>query len=101
MTEDASTDINKKLTKFRSPNYPFIGLEDAIAKAEIVKEEGGLHEVPFRAAMDAWKYKSGSTSQTIAALKAFGLVTVTGEGDARKIKLTARARKRLSHHSER
>ncbi|HLA94798.1 MAG TPA: hypothetical protein VK612_03685 [Pyrinomonadaceae bacterium] len=98
MTE---TEENSKQKKFRSPNYPFIGLKEALKKATVLKEKGGLFEVPFRSAMELWKYKVGSTSQTIAALKAFGLITVTGEGESRKMKVTDVARKILGEHPER
>lgn len=99
MSEQEKTEKSKK---FRSPNYPFIGLEEAIKKADLILKDGGLHEVPFQAAMQAWDYKAGSTQQAIAALKGFGLVTVTGTGNKRKIQLTESARKILKpDHPER
>lgn len=97
-----TTQTPNKPRRLRSPNYPFIGLEEAIKKAQLVLDKGGLHEVPFKTAMEAWDYKAGSTHSAIAALKAFGLVTVNGEGEKRKIQLTEAARKILKpEHPER
>jgi len=86
--------------RHRSPNYPYIGLKDALEKAGKILDAGGIHPVGFAAAMSAWNYKSGSANSAIAALRSFKLIDVTGEGDKRQIKVTDDARKILSDHSE-
>lgn len=85
----------EKKKKLRSPNYPYFGLEEAVTKSQLLLEHGGLHEIPFNSAMAAWNYKAGTTHSAIAALKAFGLINVNGEGDKRKVQLTEVARKIL------
>jgi hypothetical protein len=89
-----SEEQNKK-KKLRSPNYPYIGLEEAVSKTQLLLEHGGLHEIPFNSAMAAWGYKAGTTNSVIAAIKAFGLINVIGEGEKRKVQLTEVARKIL------
>lgn len=97
---EENTQSNKGVKKHRSPNYPFIGLSEAVDRARSIQAEGGIHFVPFIAAMDAWNYKAGTTNSVIAALKAYGLIDVTGEGDKRSIRVTEVARKILDDHSD-
>ena len=60
----------------RSPSFPFISLKAAISRLKQLEVKFGRHPVPFEKAGLAWKMKEGSsqTSQTLAALRAFGLL---------------------------
>lgn len=87
---------SKKPPKHRSPNYPAIGLEEALSRAKTLQEQGGAkHHIPLSVAFDLWKYKSGAGNQVAAALKAFGLAVIQGKTDKREIKLTEHARRIL------
>jgi hypothetical protein len=70
--------------------FPFIPLPRAIERCRELYKLANGHEVPLSAAMKAWAYaeKSSGGLQTVAALKAFGLVEDVGGGDVRKVKLT-------------
>jgi hypothetical protein len=83
-----STDSGVKKSKHRSPNYPAIGLEKAIERAQTIKEEAGRNFMPVSVAHNLWGYKKGAGDQQVAALKAFGLVETQGESDKRQIKLS-------------
>lgn len=104
MTEEQKTTekpSNKGSKKHRSPNYPYLGLKDALAKTELLRQTGGVHAVGLNSAMSAWGLKGeGTTSSVIAALKAFGLVSVSGEGKHRQMTVSEVARKILIDHSE-
>ncbi|KXK00418.1 MAG: hypothetical protein UZ17_ACD001002174 [Acidobacteria bacterium OLB17] len=102
MTEQTSEPNEKKpkTPKHRSPNYPYVGLEESLEKAAEIQKAGGIHAVGFKTLMEIWDYKTGTTSSVIAALKSFGLVEVSGNGDTRQVKLTETARKILADHSE-
>ncbi|MBK8464687.1 MAG: hypothetical protein IPL32_02565 [Chloracidobacterium sp.] len=92
--------MTEKPKKHRSPNYPYIGLPDALEKAEAIRLAAGTNPLGLASAMHAWDYKEGSANSAIAALKAFGLLDVAGNGKQRQIKLTEVARKILADHSE-
>lgn len=79
-----------KKTKKRSPNYPSISLPVALERLQKFYDEYNLHEVPISMVHELWGYEklSGATKQTVAALNYFGLVTVTGTGDSRKIQVS-------------
>ena len=71
-----------KLPKHRSPNYPLIGLEKALERARTIQDQARNHFAPINVVYQLWKYKTGLGDQTLAALKAFGLVEIKGEKDA-------------------
>ncbi len=98
MSENPAT--TTKVKKHRSPNYPYVGLKEALEKTESIRKIGGIHPVGLTSAMSEWSYKEGTTNSVLAALKAFGLVDVTGEGKQRQLKVTEVARKILVDHSE-
>lgn len=103
MTEEATTEkpTNKGIKKHRSPNYPYLGLKDALTKTELLRQTGGIHPVGLNSAMSAWGLKGdGTTSSVIAALKAFGLITVSGEGKQRQMTVSEVGRKILIDHSD-
>lgn len=74
----------------RSPAYPSIPLEKAIAQARALLQREGRYAAPLASVFEAWGYsgKSSGARQTLASLKYFGLIEVEGEGDARRIKVS-------------
>jgi hypothetical protein len=72
----------------RSPSYPFIGLSEAVERARTLYAAARRSTVSADAAAESWGYsaKSSGGKQTIAALRAFGLLE--GEG---AVRLTDRA----------
>jgi len=87
--QTTATDKLKK-QKHRSPNYPVVGLEKAVELLAKLQTKYGTHDVPINLVHVLWDFKegSGSGNQCVAALKAYGLVKVTGEGDKRKVSLS-------------
>jgi hypothetical protein len=77
----------------RGASYPFITLEQAIARAKTLWDKEGKNLAFISAAVKHWGYaeKSSGGKQTVAALRAFGLIETEGEGDGRQIRLTGRA----------
>lgn len=78
-----------KRTKERSPSFPFINLKQAIARAHEFYKNEGKNATPLEIAVTHWEYaaKSSGGLQTVAALRAFGLM----ESQQGKLKLTQRA----------
>lgn len=74
----------------RSPNYPFISLPSAMGRAQAFYDEEKRGWAAIPVAAQHWNYspKSSGLIQTIAALKAYGLMEDDGRGDARKVRLT-------------
>jgi hypothetical protein len=74
--------------KVRSPSFPFIGLRQALDRARAFYEAEQRNAARPEVAAAHWGYspKSSGGKQTIAALRAFGLV----DGDA-LVKLSGRA----------
>ena len=72
-----------KATKHRSPNYPVIGLKKAMELCNTihgkidVRGSGGIQPDELL----GYKAHSGIGNQVVAALKAFGFIDVTGEGE--------------------
>lgn len=66
-----------------SPKAPSISLKDAVSKALDILGKEGLHDLPNNVVAQDLGYKSinnGAAVSTIAALKAFGLMTVPKQG---------------------
>lgn len=91
------TTAEPKDKKHRSPAYPFISLEAAIARAKQTWEKDRQHSSPIAVAATHWGYgaKSSGGLQTVSALKQFGLMEEEGGGPPRKVKLTELAKKIL------
>lgn len=91
--KDSETKTKKKRT--RSPNFPYVDLEKAVERTRELYEKDKAHPVPITVVHDRWNYKrlSGVLQQTVAALKAYGLVEVSGSGDKREIKVSEAGRK--------
>jgi len=77
-------------TKVRSPKFPFIPLKRAIERADQLRKKEGWNDVNINVAVGHWGYKPTSSGgkQTAAALKTYGLITDSGSGDNRSIKLS-------------
>jgi hypothetical protein len=76
--------------KERSPSYPGINLETALARATEfnTKEKQNQASVPVVAADWGMTVKSSTTLVTIAALKAYGLISDSGVGDKRRLQIS-------------
>lgn len=76
--------------KVRSPSFPFISLPDSLERARLFFDREHRHETDPEVAVRHWGYspRSSGGNQTLAALRAFGLLEMGGEG---KIRLTERA----------
>jgi hypothetical protein len=87
---DNALSPNMRKHKDRSPNYPMIDLGKAVERAAAFHAKFGRHEAPVGMAHDCWKYKplSGAGNQCAAALRAFGLLKISGQSDQRKVALT-------------
>jgi hypothetical protein len=76
--------------KVRSPSFPFINLPEALERARVFFDREHRHETDPEVAVRHWGYspRSSGGNQTLAALRAFGLLEMVGEG---KVRLTERA----------
>src|SRR5690606_17547047 len=74
----------------RSPAYPFIALDKAVARADALRRAVGKNDTRVVSAVHHWGYgpKSSGGIQTVAALKHFGLLEDSGSGQDRRVKLT-------------
>ena len=91
----------------RSPAYPFVPLERALARAGELWRAVGRADMDVDSARQHWGYGPSSSGgiQTEAALKQFELLEVGGRGDERRLKLSELAVRlvgdRVSDASER
>ena len=85
-------DIDSK-KRDRSPNFPFIGLSNAIERARQFYDQEKRGSASVQVIASHWGYspKSSGLIQTTAALKSYGLMEDEGRGDARRLRLTDRA----------
>ncbi len=80
-----------KKAKDRSPSFPFITLERALARAAQFYAEERRGVTPYTRAVMHWNYSESSSGglQTVAALKAYGLLNESGgSGKARQLQLS-------------
>jgi hypothetical protein len=65
-------------------------VKEAIEKAKALFDAQGKYPAPMSLAFDAWGYgaKSSGGRDIRAALKYFGLITIEGDGETGKVKLT-------------
>jgi hypothetical protein len=95
MTNQAikATDSPKPGRQGRSPAYPGLDLKEAIGKAKALYEAEGKYPAPMPSAFKAWGFsaKSSGGREVRAALRYFGLITVDGDGETGKVKLTDKA----------
>lgn len=80
----------QKQARIRSPNYPAIDLETAIRKLRAFHQNARRNPITASVAAGLLGYKptSSGAQTTIAALKAFGLIFDSGEGQARQIQIS-------------
>lgn len=101
MAEDNSDEKSvTKQVKHRSPNYPFIGLEEALHRLGQINDVGRGHFIPIGTARSTWGYKRNAGDRTAAALKAYGLIEVRGSSEKRELKPTEVGVKILEGHSQ-
>ncbi|WP_156330422.1 hypothetical protein [Bosea vaviloviae] len=76
--------------KERSPSFPFIPLKKALDRAQVMA--GAHRRSPARASVvgETWGYSPSSSglTQTIAALKAYGLLDDVSKGEDRRLQLS-------------
>jgi hypothetical protein len=87
MTDYEESDRNKKE---RSPSFPFIPLKKAIERAQAMFTAHRRNQTRPSAVSDTWGYSPSSSGfmQTIAALKAYGLIDDIGRGEDRRVQLS-------------
>lgn len=92
----------QKQKKHRSPNYPAKSLRRAVERAKLVHDKFKRFMTPMAEVLKVWDLKPQSSAglQSIAALKAYGLIEVEGEGDARKIRVSDVAHRILLNHED-
>ena len=80
----------KRQKQGRSPAYPGLSLKASLEKAKAQYDAEGKYQVPLGSAFQAWGYsdKSSGGRDVRASLRYFGLITIEGDGDAAKVKLT-------------
>jgi len=86
-----------KAPKERSPSFPFIPLSIAVGRLEAFEQTFGRHPTPANKVGLAWDMKPASSqaAQTVAALKAFGMVEYEGSGPGRMTSITEDGRNYL------
>jgi hypothetical protein len=89
----AAAEKAKKPRQGRSPAYPGLDLKRALEKAKALHDAEGKYAAPMPSAFAAWGYsaKSSGGRETRAALRYFGLITVEGDSETGKVKLTEKA----------
>lgn len=95
MASDDDKTEAKGRAKHRSPNYPLFDLEKAVERAKSLYEKDKMHKVPIGTVHERWGYKkhSAAGNQAVAAVKSYGLATVEGEGENRKVAVSDAGRR--------
>ena len=93
--ENGTESEKKRRQAGRSPAYPVMPVDKAIEQARALYKQERDILAPLPSALAAWGYgpKSSGGRQTLATLKYYGLIDVTGEGDDRRIKVSDTARR--------
>lgn len=83
VTKEEPTASKKPSMITRSPGYPFIPIEKALAKAKDFYQAERKNAVPVSSAYTAWGYgsKSSGGRQTAATMRYYGLVDYNDKGD--------------------
>ena len=91
MSDESASSASSR-SKGRSPSYPGVSLEAAIARARQLYAKERLYPTPLMTVMKHWGYTSstGRSGLAVAALKKFGLLEEVGKGKAedRRLQLT-------------
>lgn len=74
----------------RSPSYPAIDLQSAIARARVLYDKERRSAAPVDAVLAHWGYrpKTGPGLRILSALKQFGLLNDVASGASRRVRLT-------------
>ena len=82
--------VDARKTKERSPNFPFITLENALNRAQQFYNEEKRGAAPFLSAAIHWSYspQSSGALQTVSALKNYGLMSEEPSASGRMLRLT-------------
>jgi hypothetical protein len=85
-----SDPIEARRTKERSPNFPFISLEAALQKAQVLYSHERRSAAPVAAVAKHWGYSETSSGfkQSIGALKNYGLLSDEPGASGRMVRLT-------------
>jgi hypothetical protein len=77
-------------------------VQKALEQASALRTKEGDYPAPLASALKAWGYggKSSGGRQTLATMKYYGLIDVTGDGDSRKVKVSEIARRILLDQRE-
>jgi len=89
--------------KRRSPNFPCIDLEKALELTEKIYSSDKRARIPVEILISRWnlpKYNS-YVRQLIAALNYYGLIEISGKGEARRIAVSDRAYRILENAPDR
>ena len=81
----------KKVSRIRSPSYPYFDLETAVNRIEERYKFAKRSEVLISVILPKWGYQSGVSAngmKAVAALKSYGLINDAGKKQNRKIILT-------------
>ena len=78
------------MSRKRFSGFPFIDVESAINKLQILYDREGRNSVNVKIAVEHWGYawSSSGGKQTVSALRVFGLIEDLGKGDSRQIRLS-------------
>ena len=81
---------NEKKKRDRSPAFPYVSLEIAVERLSSLYSEYSKHSARIGNIAPVWGLSPGSSTpvRTVAALKSFGLVDVSGSGEERKVSVS-------------
>jgi hypothetical protein len=90
MSDESKTASETKRTRTRSPAYPAIDLQTALARASALWAKINRHATPLDTVASYWGYESKSSKamSEVAAMIKYGLLSDDGIGAKRTIKLT-------------
>ena len=90
MSDESKTASETKRTRTRSPAYPAIDLQTALARASALWAKINRHATPVDAVAGYWGYeaKSSKAMSEVSAMIKYGLLGDDGIGASRTIKLT-------------
>jgi hypothetical protein len=93
----AANEASSEKKRTRSPAYPYVNLETAIARVKQFYDKEGRNAANIQVAAKHWGMVEGSSAglQTVAALISFGLMQDEGSGAKRNVRLTQSALKIL------
>jgi hypothetical protein len=103
-TPGADTNGTAIVGRTRSPNYPIYRIDTALKKTEALAAQYKRFRVPLQSVAETMGFKShtsSSAAQAVAALKAYGFVDVSGNGDSRQVAVSETAHKIIGNHTDR